>query len=240
MKAFAYIRVSGKTQVDGDGPDRQREKIRAFAVANNVRLDSGENLPEYFDEGVSGTVDGLDRPALVEFFEYIDLVRSGETDAPWADSGAPCLIVERMDRLARDLMVQEMLLAECRKRRIAVFAADQGLIDQVNDGGDPTRTLIRQILGAVSQWEKSVIVMKLKSARDKRRRETGRCGGVLPFGQLPGEAHTVRQLMGVLDMGASLKQAAEHLNMMGFKTRSGKEWTRSRVFEVARANKKSI
>jgi hypothetical protein len=35
--------------------------------------------------------------------------------------------------------------------------------------------LIRQVLGAVAQFEKSVIVPKLRTARVRTRRETGRC-----------------------------------------------------------------
>ena len=31
MKAFSYLRVSSKGQVDGDGFPRQREKIEAWA-----------------------------------------------------------------------------------------------------------------------------------------------------------------------------------------------------------------
>jgi DNA invertase Pin-like site-specific DNA recombinase len=34
--------------------------------------------------------------------------------------------------------------------------------------------LIRQVLGAVSQFEKAMVVSKLKGARDRKRRETGR------------------------------------------------------------------
>jgi hypothetical protein len=36
----------------------------------------------------------------------------------------------------------------------------------------PTANLIRQILGAVSQFEKASLVAKLKGARDRKRRET--------------------------------------------------------------------
>jgi len=52
---------------------------------------------------------------------------------------------------------------------------------------DPTRVLIRQVLGAVAQFEKSVIVAKLRAARVRKRRETGRCEGRKPFGTRPGE-----------------------------------------------------
>ena len=38
--------------------------------------------------------------------------------------------------------------------------------DLTSADGDPTRTLIRQVLGAVAQFEKSVIVLKLRAARE--------------------------------------------------------------------------
>lgn len=226
MKALAYIRVSGKSQVEGDGPDRQREKIAAFCKANG--LENGGK--EFFEQGVSGTVDGLDRPEFVQLLEYCEMYP--------ADDRRPAIVVERMDRLARDLMVQEMLLAECRKRGIKVFSADQGLLDQANDSGDPTRTLIRQILGAVSQWEKSVIVMKLKAARDKKRRETGRCGGTLPYGQLPGEDEVLEYMLQTMRVqGMTFAHLAGSLNLSGFKTREGKPWNKQRVYHVLKGRK---
>jgi hypothetical protein len=42
------------------------------------------------------------------------------------------------------------------------------------------------VLGAVSQFEKSVIVAKLRAARTRQRRVTGRCEGRKPFGEHPG------------------------------------------------------
>jgi hypothetical protein len=50
---------------------------------------------------------------------------------------------------------------------------------------DPTRVLIRQVLWAVSQFEKSVIVAKLRAARMRRRQQTGRCEGRKRFGEHP-------------------------------------------------------
>jgi DNA invertase Pin-like site-specific DNA recombinase len=38
----------------------------------------------------------------------------------------------------------------------------------------PTAELVRQILGAVSQFEKAALVAKLKHARDTKREATGR------------------------------------------------------------------
>ena len=56
-KAFGYLRVSSKTQTDGDGFPRQRAAIEKFAA------EQGFVIAEWFEEdGVSGTV--ADRPAL--------------------------------------------------------------------------------------------------------------------------------------------------------------------------------
>ena len=41
----------------------------------------------------------------------------------------------------------------------------------------PTAVLIRQILGAVSQFEKASLVAKLKVARVRKRKLTGKCEG---------------------------------------------------------------
>jgi DNA invertase Pin-like site-specific DNA recombinase len=46
--------------------------------------------------------------------------------------------------------------------------------------------LIRQVLGAVAQFEKAVIVSKLKAARMRKKRAEGRCEGRKPFGAKPG------------------------------------------------------
>ena len=58
MNVISYIRVSGKSQIDGDGPDRQRLAVSAFCEAHGL-----SHLREFFDEGVSGTE--MDRPALL-------------------------------------------------------------------------------------------------------------------------------------------------------------------------------
>lgn len=214
MKAIAYIRVSGKGQVDGDGPDRQRESILRFCVEHG--LDYGA---ECFETGVSGTVEGLDRP---EFTMAVQLAISCQA----------AIVVERMDRLARDLMVQELLLRECRTCGIKVFSADQGLMDMAGDGGDPSRVLIRQIMGAIAQWEKSVIVLKLRKARDKKRAATGRCEGPRPYGSLPGEPQVICLAETMMREGRATDEIVGALDDLGFKRRSGKPWTNSSVFRL--------
>lgn len=172
-EALAYLRVSGKGQVTGDGFPRQREAIRRYAKAHGLDV-----IEEYRDEGVSGTKDLDHRDGLSDLMAR---VRS---------NGVRLVLVERADRLARDLMVGEVLLAEFRKLGVTVIAADSGT-DLTAGGDDPTRVLIRQVLGAVAQFEKSVIVAKLRAARIRMRKATGRCEGRKPYGTKPGEADVV-------------------------------------------------
>lgn len=221
---FSYLRVSGSGQVDGDGPERQRETIARFCKSYNLKP-----AGEFFDRAVSGTVEAMARPQFSELLDYVD---------SRASSNAPisALVVERMDRLARDLMVSEFLLAECRKRNLKVYSADQGvLIDMASDGGDPTRVLIRQILGALAQWEKTMLVTKLRAARARKREATGRCEGKKRFGFRPGEqeiinvAHNFRAVLDEFNQPMEYNVIAGYLNDAGFRTRHGKKWDRFRV-----------
>ena len=51
----------------------------------------------------------------------------------------------------------------------------------------PTASLIRQVLGAVSEFEKAMLVEKLKGARERKRRETGKkVGGRRNYAEIDG------------------------------------------------------
>jgi DNA invertase Pin-like site-specific DNA recombinase len=45
----------------------------------------------------------------------------------------------------------------------------------LDDG--PTSKLIRQVLGAVAEFDKAMTVAKLRGARDRKRRDQGKCEG---------------------------------------------------------------
>lgn len=231
MNVIAYLRVSGRSQIEGDGPDRQRESIQAFCTTHKLKLTA-----EFFEAGVSGTVDGLDRPKFAEMLEVIQTKRQNGTSVEG-------IIIERMDRIARDLMVSEVLLAECRKRKIQVFSVDQGiLIDMASDGVDPTRVLIRQIMGALAQWEKTTLVNKLRAARIR----TGRFGGFKKQPLSDKEKQIFHFLQEARIMGQyvtpeppTLETLAGMLNDAGWKTGGGKDWNRQAVHAFMRRAEKT-
>jgi len=218
---LAYLRVSGRGQIDGDGFPRQREAVARYARVHGVDV-----VDEYRDEGVSGTRDLDDREGLTELIERI------------RSNGVRLVLVERADRLARDLLVSEVLLAQFRELGVRVIAADSGT-DLTAADEDPTRVLIRQVLGAVSQFEKSVIVAKLRAARLRLRRATGRCEGRKPFGERPGEDRVLTRMRQLYRKPRGRRRPsfgaiAAALNTEGLPTRTGARWRAGTVRRILR------
>jgi DNA invertase Pin-like site-specific DNA recombinase len=156
----------------------------------------------------------VDRPQFAKMMEFI-----AHNDCP-----IKAIVVERMDRLARDLMVSEMLLKSVRECGLQVFSADQGaLTDMASDGGDPTRVLVRQLMGAIAQWEKSVLVKKLKLARDRIKASGKHCEGTKPYGSMAGEIGFLKlMLQWFYAEGKNFSEIAMLLNSMDARTRSGR------------------
>jgi DNA invertase Pin-like site-specific DNA recombinase len=71
---------------------------------------------------------------------------------------------------ARDLIVQGTVWKRLHADGITLIAADSP--DQFVDE-TPAAVLIRQILGAVAQFDKAMTVAKLRGARERKRRKTG-------------------------------------------------------------------
>src|SRR5262245_51609488 len=100
-------------------------------------------------------------------------------------NGVRTIIVETANRFARDLMVQEVGYARLGERTtgkakdakrdpIHLIAADSP--NAFLDDG-PTSKLIRQVLGAVAEFDKAMTIAKLRGARERKRREQGKCEG---------------------------------------------------------------
>jgi DNA invertase Pin-like site-specific DNA recombinase len=221
MRAFSYLRVSGKGQIDGDGFVRQREMIERRAKADGIEI-----VREFMDAGVSGAKDMDNRPALSELFSAI------------LAEGVRLVIVERADRLARDVMIGEILLDQFRKESVKVIDAESGIDLTANDPNNATATLIRQILAVMAQFEKTSLVAKLSKARARKRKENGRCEGTKPFGELPGEAETLARMRALWRkrVGKSSKlgfsKIGKILDSEGLKTRHGRPWAGASVRSI--------
>src|SRR5450631_347777 len=91
-KVIGYTRVSTTEQVEGFGLDVQEAAIRKYCKADGLHL-----VAMLTDQGQSGSNGLDDRLGLAEGLARIE---RGEASA---------LVVYRLDRLARDLILQETL-----------------------------------------------------------------------------------------------------------------------------------
>lgn len=216
MRVIGYVRVSTDHQAEnGGGLDVQRQAIRSWARSAGHRL-----VSIAVDEGVSGTL--ADRAGL------------GEALTALAGGEAGGLVVARLDRLARDLVVQEQLLAECWRLGAGVSSCAPGedayLVD---DPADPSRRLIRQVLGAVADYERAMIRLRLAAGRRRKADRGGFIGGAPPFGSRAedrelvddvDEGAALARIRQLVDAGASLRTIATALTAEGHRPRHGGRW----------------
>jgi DNA invertase Pin-like site-specific DNA recombinase len=209
MIGFAYMRCSGLGQLSGDTFLRQRAAIQEFATAHDIEI-----VRWFEEQGISGKNECDDRPAMREMFEQFN--------------GVCVCVVERLDRLARDLIIQEGLIAKFRELGIELLStAEDNLCSK-----DPTRVFIRQVLGAVAQLDRSLIVKKLRAARDRKKTSTGRCEGRKPFGRDEQERSVLALIRTLEAEGLTPAKIAEHLNNAGIASRSGGQWWGATVARI--------
>ena len=201
--AVAYMRTSSAANVgdDKDSHVRQLAAIEAYATRAGYRIEA-----THYDAAVSGA-DALDtRPGFTAALAHI---------AEHPDHGV--IIVETANRFARDLIVQEAGFAKLREAGIELIAADD---PDAFTADTPTAIMVRQILGAVSQFEKASIVAKLRGARDRARAARGKCEGRKGNHETRPEVAAMakrlrrRRKMTFRAIGAEL-EAAGHVNAAG-------------------------
>ena len=146
-----YYRTSSNSNVgvDKDTKKRQQNAVMNYASSNGMNV-----VAEFYDEGISGTKELLNRPSFTKMIEYCE------------DNEISTIVFESSDRLSRDLIVMEtgfQYLTTKLGFRLISTANPETFVEQ-----SPTGTLIRQVLGTIAQFEKSNLVEKLRVARERK------------------------------------------------------------------------
>jgi DNA invertase Pin-like site-specific DNA recombinase len=218
-QAVSYLRVSGESQVAGDGFPRQREKVLAYAAQNGITI-----LAEFRDEGVTGKMELEGRSGLSACLQYV------------RENSVGLVLCESSDRLARDMIVAEVIIREFQKIGVKVISASGGVDLTEGNDANPTAKLIRQILAAVAEFDRCVIVLKLRGARERIRATKGKCEGRAAFGEKEGEAPILSRMVQLRAEGLNSEQIARTLNTEGLLTRYGKQWVGCSVSKILKRN----
>lgn len=148
------------------------------------------------------------------------------------------LVVHRIDRLARELHVQEVALANAWSvgAHVSVFEAAEGGEVKRDDPDDPHRRFLRQVMGAAAELERGLIKARLHGGRRRKARGGGYIGGkpLHPkFGYtlvdgtyepLAYEQATIKRILGLRDDGATWAAVAAELTRTGTPPPAGADW----------------
>lgn len=205
IEAVAYMRTSSAANV---GADKDSEKRQRAAIAGYAHSAGYSIAPDdwFYDAAVKGADVITTRPGFKAMLERI------------AGNGARTIIVESPDRFARDLAVQlagHDYLKGIGVTLIPATAPDFFLEDT------PTAVLVRQVLGAIAQFEKASLVAKLRAARERKKVLNGKCSGRKSYAerdpQLVARARELRP-------GKSLRAISVELSAAGYLTSSGRPY----------------
>lgn len=227
MRLVAYLRVSSHGQLDGYGFDVQRRDITRWAKAN------GHRVVAWYEDAVTGKADTVERPGMLEALQQL-------RKPPAADG----LVVGKLDRLARQLTVQEAILALVWREGGRVFAAESGEILQ-DDPDDPMRTAIRQMSGVFAELDRRTIVKRLRDGRRVKADSGKHAVGQYAYG-LTGvgkgrdrdagpneiEQDAVKRIVELRLEGASYRAIAATLDEEGLRPRRAERWSAMTVRNI--------
>jgi len=202
QKAVGYYRTSSATGLgdDKDSLSRQESAVRKYAELANLEI-----VKEVYDAAVKGSDAVMDREGFSELLDYA------------LANSVTIILVENASRFARDLIVQLTGHDFLKKNGITLIPVDAP--DNFTDE-TPTAILIRQILGAVAEFEKRSLVDKMNKGRIRKKKNTGRCEGRKPA---PPEA--IKLAKELKERGFSLRNISAKLKEANFCVMLGGECT---------------
>lgn len=217
MKLVGYLRVSTLKQSEKFGPQVQQESIMRWAKAN------GHRIVDWQQDEISGTSELASRAGW--------LLAEQQVKARTVDG----IVVARMDRLARDVLVQELLLRNLTRWGGVVASARESENELLSgESKDPSRKLIRTILGAISEYDREMVTDRLEAARRAKAKAGGYAHGALPYGyrsergELVPDEHeqaALERMKALAAQGTSTRAIAEILTAEGRPTKRGGSWS---------------
>jgi len=236
-KTFGYVRVSSGSQLQGHGPQRQKDDITAFCKRNGLAIHPRDDGQVFFEDAHTGTES--DRPAWIAMMDAM------------MSNGVQTVVVESLDRLARDLAVQMQLLAKLLGEGCTLIAANTGarLSKETLDDNPMLKAMV-QMQGVFAELDKTQVVRRLRKARIGKANEAIAAGrtwreGRHPYGLMNDqEAGTLKRIKQLArkprgGQARSLAEIAKVLNEEKRPARHAMKWNRGSVWAILQNTGKS-
>ena len=216
VKAVMYLRTSSATNIEGDSEDRQKDAIAKFADSQGYEIVSGA-----YDQAVKGSDSIHEREGFAQLIQYC------------VDNDVSVILCENASRFARDVIVQELGYRELKKLNLQLIPVDA---PDYFTGDSPSLTLIRQVLGAVSEFEKSNLVSKLRGARERIKERNGKCEGRKSLAELMGESTFTSMMKSIKMLRKNSKSYASIAGVLASKgyvqPQTGRPFNQSQIMRL--------
>lgn len=205
MRLVIYTRLSQGNDKEEESHEGQVARVTAWADKH------GHEIVAHYRDTMSGETELMAREGLAG---ALDAMKAGVADG---------LLFDKLDRLARDFLVQETILRDVWGEGHEAFSAVESEANLRNDPEDPSRKMLRVIIGAVNGYERDMAALRM--ARGRRRAvKQGRLIGPAPkFGWVsdpddrgrpvpdPETFHLVEEAVRRSAAGESLRSIAAYL-----------------------------
>ena len=164
IRCVSYLRTSSLTNSgsDKDSQSRQEGVIRTYADNNNYKI-----VESAYDEGRSGADPLGDREGFFALLEFCK------------EHSITCILLETSSRYARDKDVAVKgfyMVEDYGIDSIIDCEAGLDLLGMWNSG-KAYEAILPFLKMIIAEDEKREVVRRLKSGRDKKKAEVGKCGG---------------------------------------------------------------
>lgn len=234
--AVAYLRVSSEGQSeDGFSLDDQIQKIKVYALANNIIL---ENKHIYKD------VESGSDPERAE----LNLLKKTVLNP---DNNIQYVLVYAIDRWTRNAVDGLMLFKELSKHKISLLSVSESF-----DANTPIGRFMCGMLHLLAELNKDNIVEKLAAGKRQMIQQTGKwAGGISPYGyQSLGrrkkreeeaivngrgqllintkESEMINFIYQLRDKNFSYEQICETLTLNNYYNRKGNKFNKATIFRI--------
>ena len=223
--AVSYYRTSSMKNVGEDKDSHKRQKVACESYAKRNGL---EVLNTFYDAGVSGKVSALDRPDFKRMIVWCK------------DNDVSTILIEKADRFAREVVGQEIAYKSLSEMGFDILSAS----GEVKFDDDIHSSLMRQIMGAWSEYERKNIAMRLIVARQRKAKENkdkgyltvegiGKCAGRKSYNEsneeLVRQAKRLARKNPLTKKKRSLRTISNILFELGYKTANDTSFSATQI-----------